>query len=418
MRNTHLAPIGLVAMLALGSLAPPAIEAQQPAAGRWLTAWGTSQAALGMRPVTNATVRMIARVSIPGDAVRIRLDNTFGTTPLAVGKAYVGLRARAATLVAASNQPVTFNHAATVTVPPGGSVVSDPVAVKVLGGQDVAVSLYIPETSVRPSQHGGALVTSYLTADGAGDVASVETREPFTVTTTSMFWLKAIDVQSSTATGAIVALGDSITDGTCSTLDAHDRWEDWLSVRLALDDAQHGGRNQVKAVVNEGIGGATLLREHLQPPPDSPASVERLDRDVLSHQGVSHLIVFMGTNDIRRGASAQHVIDGMQDVLRRAKARGLKVIGVTIIPRHVVDRGAESPRGAGWSAENTRTRNEVNQWIRTKASFDGVIDFDKAVQDPQHPDLLFPPFNCGDGTHPTPRGYFEMAKSVRLDLFR
>jgi hypothetical protein len=105
-------------------------------------------------------------------------------------------------------------------------------------------------------------------------------------------------------------------------------------------------------------------------------------------------------------------------VIAKVKAHGMRIVGATIIPRHVVTRAADSPRGAGWSPANTQTRNEVNQWIRSRAPFDGVIDFDKVVHDPADPDRLYPPFNCGDGTHPTPRGYFEMAKSVRLDLFK
>ena len=211
-----------------------------------MTAWGTSQQGLGMNAVTNTTVRMIARVTVSGEAVRIRLDNTFGTAPLTVGKAYVGQRIQGAALAAGSNRQVFFNTSARVIVPPRGSVTSDPVPMKVLAQQDLAVTLYIPDADVRPSQHSGAQVTSYLAANGAGDVSAEETATPFTGTTTSMWWLKAIDVSSSSSTGAIVAFGDSITDGTCTTVDAHDRWEDLLAVRLALDAANRGqpGRAQ------------------------------------------------------------------------------------------------------------------------------------------------------------------------------
>ena len=171
--------------------------------------------------------------------------------------------------------------------------------------------MYIPDADVRPSQHGGAQVTSYVAANGAGDVSAEEAATPFTGTTTSMWWLKAIDVSTSSSTGAIVAFGDSITDGTCTTVDAHDRWEDLLAVRLALDAASLGRRDAHKAVINEGIGGNTVTGEKLQPPPDSPPGVDRLDRDVLSHSGVTHVILFMGTNDIRREAPAAQVIAGM-----------------------------------------------------------------------------------------------------------
>jgi lysophospholipase L1-like esterase len=276
------------------------------------------------------------------------------------------------------------------------------------------VSLFISDANVRPSQHSGALVTSYMSPSGSGDLTADDSGAPFKDTTASMFWVKAIDVQSSSSSGAIVAFGDSITDGTCSTLDAHDRWEDWLAVRLHLDDAMHGARGTHKAIVNEGIGGNTVTREHLDPPPDSTPGVERLERDVLSHEGVTDVILFMGTNDIRRGASAAQVIGGMSDIVKRVKARGFRIFGVTVIPRHNV---APTANNTGWNPAKTAVRHEVNQWIRSKASFDGVLDFDSVVRDPANPDLIHAPFNC-DGIHPTSRGYYEMGRSVRLELFK
>jgi lysophospholipase L1-like esterase len=298
-------------------------------------------------------------------------------------------------------------------LPAGGSVVSDPVSMNVRAWQDVAVSASVPDATVHPSQHSRAVVTSYTSADGSGDVGASEAAAPFTITTTSTSWLKAIDVLSSGNPGAIVAFGDSITDGTCTTLDAHDRWEDWLSVRLQTDLAarRQGG---YPAVINEGIGGNTVTREGLQPPPDSPPAVERLDRDVLSHSGVDHVIVFIGTNDIRRGASAEQVIDGLSNLASRMKARGLRIIGATIIPRHNVPA---SGTNSGWDTGKTAIRNAVNQWIRSKAPFDAVIDFDDVMRARTNPDLIEPSFNCGDGIHPSPLGYFEMGKSISLDLF-
>ena len=300
---------GLSAICGSGLIAR---QSPSPSASlRWITAWGTSHQTLGTTSLTNATVRLMARVTIPGDAVRIRLDNTFGTGPVTVGNAWVGQRIQGARLAEGSNRQVFFNESDSVTIPRGGSVTSDPVSMSVLAQQDLGVSLYIPQANVRPSQHSAARVTSYVSENGAGDVAGDETATPFTGTITSTFWLKAIDVSSSASTGAIVAFGDSITDGTCSTVDAHDRWEDWLAVRLGLDAAARGEQGAHKAVVNEGIGGNTITREGLQPPPASPPGLERLDQDVLSHYGVTDVVLFMGTNDIRRGASAAQVIAGM-----------------------------------------------------------------------------------------------------------
>jgi lysophospholipase L1-like esterase len=403
------------------ALAAVAIQAGAHAQSRaaWVTAWGTSQQVLGDSTISNATVRLIARTSAGGDAVRLRLDNTFGTGPVVIARAYVGHRAQGAALVAGSNRAVTFGGGAGATIPPGGTVSSDPVALHVLAQQDLAVSLHLSGSAVRPSQHTNAYVTSYRTPDGSGDATATDGNQPFQMTTTAMWWLKAIDVQTSEAPGAIVAFGDSITDGTCSTVDGHDRWVDVLALRLALE---HDARRQPRApgsgapaLVNEGIGGNTVTREALSPPPDSPPGLERLERDVLSHHGVTDVVLFMGTNDIRRGATAAAVIQGLTTIVQRAKAKGLRVRGTTIIPRHNV---APAGTNTGWNPEKTRIRNEVNQWIRGKAPFDGVIDFEQVVRDPGNPDLLLPPFNCGDGIHPSTLGYYEMGRAIDLGLFR
>ena len=403
------APLAVIAALVgFGAASGGAGSAQEVESARWVTAWATSQQALGTTAITNATVRMIARVTASGESVRVRLDNTFGTDPIVIGAAYVGPVMRGAALAPGSNRPVRFGGSASVTVAPAGTVESDPVSMRVIAQQDLAVSLYIPEADVRPSQHAQANVTSYLSASGSGNVAADESAEAFTETTTSTFWLKAIDVRSRSAPGTIVGLGDSITDGSCTTLDAHNRWEDWLAARLylAAPDAH-------PAVVNEGIGGNTITREGLRPTPNSPPGIERLDRDVLSHAGVTHVVLFMGTNDIRREVSAARLIAGMRDIAERVKARGPTIIGTTIIPRH-----NRSPSGSntGWNPAKTRIRREVNDWIRAGGAFDGVIDFDAVVRDPADPDRIAPAFDC-DGIHPNPRGYFEMGGAVPLELF-
>ena len=412
------AGITMGALVALGLLAGSS-DTRAQASNQWVTAWGTSQQVLGDTAITNATVRLIARTSVGGDAIRLRLDNTFGTEPLAIARAAVAHRAQGATLVSGSSRPVTFGGSASTTIPPGGTVSSDPVTLPVRAQQDLAVSLHVSGTKVRPSQHTNAYVTSYRTADGSGDATATEGNQPFQTTTTAMWWLKAVDVQTTGSPGAIVAFADSITDGTCSTVDGHDRWIDVLALRFGLehDAARQGGRTSegLRALVNEGIGGNTITRDGLTPPPDSPPGLERLERDVLSHHGVTDVVFFMGTNDIRRGATAKAVIDGMTTIVQRAKAKGLRVRGTTIIPRHNV---APSGTNTGWNPEKTRIRNEVNQWIRTRAPFDGVIDFEQVVRDPGNPDLLLPPFNCGDGIHPSTLGYYEMGRAIDLGLFR
>ncbi len=378
----------------------------QPAA-RWITAWGTSQQTAANAALTNTTVRLNARVTIGGDAVRIRLDNAYGKSAVRIGRAYVGVRARGPVLIPGSNKPALFNGSETATIPAGGTVRSDPIVMNVLAMQDLAVSLYIPDTDVlvQPAhRRNGDLIRRDRRSRGDGGRRSVHGHAHHDAVAEG----DRRELQRP-APGAIVAFGDSITDGTCSTLDAHDRWVDWLSVRLRLDSAR---RDAHKAVVNEGIGGNTLTSEGLQPPPDSTPGLDRLERDVMSHAGVTDVILFMGTNDIRRGASAAQVIDAMTRIAAAIKARRMKVLGVTIIPRHNVP---PSGTNTGWNDAKTAIRREVNQWIRTRAPFDGVLDFDAAVRDASNGDLISAPFNC-DGIHPTPRGYFEMGQSLPLNI--
>jgi lysophospholipase L1-like esterase len=180
-----------------------------------------------------------------------------------------------------------------------------------------------------------------------------------------------------------------------------------VAQRLAL-------QGTVRAVVNEGIGGNTVTRANLDPPAASPTGVERLDRDVLSHAGVTHVVLFMGTNDVRREAPAAQVIDGIKNIVSRVKARGIKIIGATIIPRHTTVPGVET---TGWNAAKTKIRNEINDWMRKGTDFDAVLDFDKIVRSANDPDLIAPAYNCGDGVHPSPIGYFQMGKSVDLGVF-
>jgi lysophospholipase L1-like esterase len=405
--------MGLATALAfvLGSTALLPIPAFAQDAGQaWATAWATSQQGLGPTKISNATIRMIARVTIPGESIRVRLDNTFGTAPVEFGKASVGLRVRGPAVAVGLVKSLTFGGKAAVTVAPGATVVSDPVALRVEALQDVAVTLFVPGADVQPSQHNNAQVTSYLTDSGAGDQSASQDGKPFTGKTTSMFWLKSIDVSPAAGATTIVAFGDSITDGTCSTLDAHDRWEDILFQRIAL------GEKVTHAVINEGIGGNTVTSgANFNPPINSPTGVDRLDRDVLSHSGVTHVVLFLGTNDIRRGASADEVIAGLKNIIARVKQKGIKIIGVTIIPRDSIVPGVPD---TGWNDAKSKIRQQVNDWIRKPAGFDAVLDFDKVVRDPSNPEIIKIAYDCSDGIHPSPFGYFLMGKSVDLGLFK
>jgi lysophospholipase L1-like esterase len=374
----------------------------------WVTSWSTSQQGLAQAPLNNASVRLIARVTLPGEAVRVRLDNSFGTQPVIFSHATIAPRVRGPAVAGELLRPLNFSGKPAVTIAAGGTVESDPVALHVEAQQDLAVSLFV-EGNAQPSQHNNAQVISYTTESGGGDQTTSVDGKMFGKNVNSMPWLKSIDVRPANAASVIVALGDSITDGTCTTPNAHDRWEDVLAQRFALETPVR------RAVVNEGIGGNTAVNAaNFDPPVNSPAGVDRFDRDVLSHTGISHLIIFLGTNDIRRGATADQVIGGLKDMLTRARAKGIKVIGATIVPRHSVVPGIAD---TGWNDAKTKIRNRVNDWIRKDAGFDGVLDFDRVVRSSANPDLLSPAFNCGDGVHPSPIGYFEMGKSIDLHLF-
>ena len=374
----------------------------------WVAAWGASQQNLGEAKISNATVRLIARVTLPGEAVRIRLDNTYGTAPVTFARASIAPRVRGAAVAYGLVQPLTFRGKGTVMIPAGGTEESDPVTMHIDAQQDLAVSLFV-SGNAQPSQHGNAAVTSYLTDNNAGDATDSVDGKPFTGHTTSMYWLKAIEVRPTARATAIVAFGDSITDGTCTTLDAHDRWEDLVAQRLALQTPVRF------AIVNEGIGGNTVTNDaDYQPAINSAPGVERLERDVLSHPGVSHVVLFMGTNDIRRGASADLVMAGMKDIIARVKAKGIKIVGATIIPRHASVPGVAD---TGWNDAKSKIRHQVNDWIRKDAGFDAVLDFDRVMASKANPDLMEQAYNCGDGIHPAPIGYFQMGRSVDLSVF-
>jgi lysophospholipase L1-like esterase len=394
--------LGFAALLSTSSVA-----AQTP---NWVTAWGTSQQGLSETKISNASLRMIARVTLPGDAVRIRLDNTFGKGPVTFTRVTLGPRVRGPALAVGLVKPVTFDGQASITVPAGGTAESDAVTMHVDAQQDVGVSFFVSGTDVQPSQHNNAQVTSYLTDNGAGDQTDSADGKAFSGKTTAMYWLKSIDVRAAAPARAIIAFGDSITDGTCTTLDAHDRWEDVVANRLAL-------QNPVKlSVVNEGIGGNTVINAPgYNPPIGSPTGVDRLDRDVLSHAGISHVVLFEGTNDIARGATTAQLIAGMKDIIARVHAKGLKIIGVTILPR----KNAYPIAGTLtlFDEQKTKVKNEVNAWIRKDAGFDAVLDFDRVVRDSNQPDVIQQAYGCGDGVHPSPIGYFQMGKSVDLGVF-
>jgi lysophospholipase L1-like esterase len=356
-----------------------------------------------VRAFNNQTLRLIVHPTLGGERLRVVLSNNFGTAPLVIGAANVSLRDKDAAIVAKSSRILKFSGSASATIPAGAIIISDPVDLTMPAAADLAVDLYVPgDTAASGSpltMHTGATQTSYIS--GSGNFAGAETL-PVATTTPSWFILARVEVVAPAATGAIVTLGDSITDGLRSTLNANKRWPDLLAKRLAQ------ATGPKLAVLNAGISGNRVLLDNA-----GPNALARFDRDVLSQTGVTHVIVLEGINDIARGGSnplpsATDLINGHRQLIMRAHARGLKIFGGTLTPFE----------GTGsWTAETEAKRAALNEWIRTSKEYDGVIDFDAAVRDPNRPTKFLAQYQSGDNLHPSDAGYQAMANAIDLSLF-
>lgn len=429
--------------LCLGTASPPTLLAQGGQAGdHWVGTWATavvsrSQAILPPAPppgqpapaagaaptpgpapanFNNQTVRQIVHTSIGGPRVRVVLSNAFGSAPLTIGAAHVALRDSGAAIVPSSDRTLTFGGNPSVTIPPGASVLSDPAVLTVAALVDLAIDLYLPgdTTAALPlTAHNGAWQTNYVSPTGnhAGAAAL-----PVMTTAPSWFLLARVEVMAPASVGALVALGDSITDGTRSTPDTNRRWPDFLAKRLLAADSP------VKmGVLNLGIAGNRVLGNAIPTPAYNAgvSALARFDRDALTQTGATHVIVLEGINDIRGFAgigaprqylpSAEEMIGGYRQLIERAHALGLKIYGATLTPYG----GA-----AGWSADDEAKRQAVNQWIRTGNGFDAVIDFDAAVRDPNEPTKLHAAFDSSDHLHPSDAGYQAMANAIDLTLLQ
>ena len=372
------------------------------------------------------TLRMIVRPDIYGPKTRIRLSNALGVKPVTFDGVFIGLQLSGAEVVRGTNWPVSFGGKTSVTVAPGESAWSDAVALPFvneraaaeLAGRKLAVSFHVAGESGRMTWHAKALQTSYLTAPGAGAQGQVESEAPFPFSTTSWYFLDAIDMEMGADASAIVAFGDSITDGTASTLNGDDRWPDVLSRRLK---AAYGNR---VSIVNAGIGGNQVVgpAEYTpqKPYPGGPAAGQRLERDVLSLSGVATVIWLEGINDFSKNgnASLDAVQNGMREIVGRIRARipGVRVIGAT------VTSALGSSSAAHGFPEQDEKRKGLNEFIRNARLFDGVADFDKATLDAQTGGMRaeFVPESttggAGDKLHPNRLGYAAMGAAIDLEL--
>ncbi len=356
----------------------------------------------------NQTIRQIVHTSIGGSRVRIVLSNAFGTAPMSIGAASVALRDKDSALVVSSSRPLTFSTRASVTIPAGAIVVSDPVSLTVPPLADLAIDLFLPgntETWSSPlTFHNTGLQTNYISPAGN------HTGQAFTpqTTVTSWFLLARVEVLASASSSAVVTIGDSITDGTRSTTDMNQRWPDALARRLQAQASTRG-----TSVLNVGIGGNRLLTEGQSN--FGINALARFDRDVLAQPGVTHVVVLEGINDIGMSArspqppTADDLIAAHRQLVQRAHSKGLKIFGATLLPYE----GA-----AYFTPEGEKTRQAVNQWLRTSKVYDAVIDFDAAVRDAQRPTRLQSAYDSGDALHPSDAGYKAMAAAVDLALFK
>jgi lysophospholipase L1-like esterase len=387
----------------------------------WVATWGASPAPQlpnesEMRAAKlvfeNQTLREIVHVSIGSDTVRLRLSNAYGKHPVEIGAVHIALRADGPQIVAGSDRPVTFSGRPAVMLPPGALVLSDPVKLNVPEAADVAISIYVPKGATGGGVHYSALQTNYI---GAGDqTAAASLMEPATIA--SWVFLTGLDVLAPDSAGTLVAFGDSITDGARSTANANRRWPNILAARLL---AQHGGHKI--GVVDAGIGGNRILHDPAQNVRFGVNALARFDRDVLAQAGVKYVIVLEGINDLGHAGtsapdsetvSAEDVIAGLTQLIERAHEKGIKIFGATLTP-------FEGTTIAGYfSPEKETKRKAINEWIRTSKAFDGVVDFDKAIRDPEHPDRMLSANDGGDRLHPGDAGYKAMGEAVPLSFFK
>jgi lysophospholipase L1-like esterase len=374
----------------------------------WVGTWTAAPAPAEGAAFSNHTLRMIPRVSIGGSRLRVRISNAYGTRPLAVGAACVGLHSIGPALVPGSNRRLTFGGESRATIAAGALVVSDPVDLEFAPLSDLAVSVHLPDDLAASFGITGryARQTNYVSPPG--DFAADELM-PVGRLTDDWYFVCGIDVVAPQETGAIVAVGDSLTDANISTHDGHHSWPSQLARRLM---ARPGGRPM--AVMNQGLGGNRILHDVR-----GDSGLRRFDRDVLAQPGVTHAIVMLGTNDLRNRwrkpeeeVTAAQMIAGLKQLAVRGHARGITVIGATLTPFE-----NETFLPGAWNPAREAIRQAVNDWLRKTDAFDAIADFDGALRDPDHPARMLPIYDCGDHLHPSDLGYRAMGDAIDLSPF-
>jgi lysophospholipase L1-like esterase len=397
----------LTSALLLASSAINATAQRTIWTGSWAAAPVAAPSAAGNNNPDGATYRDIVHLSLGGRAIRLRISNEFGTTPLTLASVHAAISAGGDSTRPGTDHAVTFGGNDSVTVPTGANIVSDPLPMPVEPFTDLAVSLFVPtQAGATLTYHVLGMSTNYV---ATGNVTSSRVLDGATKVT-SWYLLKGVEVDAGGKAASVVVLGASISDGYHSTPDKNARWPDVLAARL-----QANKRTSLVGVLNEGISGARLLHDIT-----GPSALARLDRDVLAQSGAKHVIIAMGTNDIGRTyfalpahpnerVTTEQLIWGYRQIVARAHARGIKVFASTLNPYG----GA-----AYYNTAGEQMRQAVNTFLRTDKTFDGVIDFDQVTRDPAHPEKLLPAYDSGDHLHPNDVGYKAMGESIDLNLFK
>jgi lysophospholipase L1-like esterase len=388
---------------------PQVVTAKESAANQhWVGTWSASPVSEG-EAFENQTVRQIVHISIGGDRLRVRFSNRFGTEPLVIDAASIGVQYLDDAVDPGTLRVLTFGGATSIAIAAGAKVLSDPVDLTVNDAADLAISLYVSENTGGSTRHDLAWQTSYISSGNQ----TLEEHMDGEVKTTSWYWLTGVEVQAHRNTFAVATLGDSITEGCCdfANVDTNQRYPDFLAQRL-LD--RYPGEVQA-AVLNAGISGNRILNDSF-----GPNAQVRLDPDVLTQSGVTHVILLEGINDIgfseflgpAEEVSADEIIAGYKQIIERVHTLGLKIFVGTLLPYY---------NALYFSPAGEDKRQAVNEWIRTSNSHDGVIDFDEVMRDPSQPGpypSLLPAYDSGDNLHPSAAGYEAMSNAVDLKLFK
>ena len=400
----------LINRIFFGLVAAPLLANAAPAmAWGWVETWAASPDRVG-KPMPAQTLRQLVRVSAGGKRLRIRLSNALGVQPLRIGAASVARSAGGSRIEPMEQSRVTFGGRTEVTIPAGVDLLSDPVKLRTKAFERIAVSLYLPDGSSAPTQHGVGLETGFM-ADGDQTV-QLDLTAPRT--NRSRFFLTDVEVMAKPGTSAFMVLGDSISDGVGSTFGADARWPDILAAGL-----QPPGRSPGVAVANAGISGNRLLNDGVAPY-IGPSGISRFSRDVLRKPGLHWVLLFQGGNDISAAAllktprdqvSAEQIIGGLRALIAQAHKNRAAVLGATLLPRGGAGEPFESPA-------NEAKRQQVNAWIRGGCGFDAVVDLDRALRDPAAPERMLAQLDSGDHVHPNDAGHRAIAQTVHGALVR